>query len=344
MTANKIAVWVALAVLNAMTPVHALQINIVAGGGMHGAAVAAFSRAAAQWEARIADPITVTVSVNLLNLGANNILGQASASLLIGGYDLIRDAMVLDAGFEPDDGVVAALPTAAAFSATLPPSVALGGGIIATKANLKALGFAGLDASFGVLDGNIEFNSNFTFDFDSSDGISGTDFETVAAHELGHTLGFISMVDFVDQIIGGVSINPGEISPTTLDLFRFGAAPGLNPDDAAAFTALARELRADEEVVFDDSVIEFAMSTGAFTGDGRQASHFKDDALTGIHIGIMDPTLAAGVAFAVGEADLRTLDLIGYDIMPIPLPPALLLLFTGLLTLAGIGRSPGARR
>ena len=40
----------------------------------------------------------------------------------------------------------------------------------------------------------------------------------------------------------------------------------------------------------------------------------KDDAVAGIgHIGIMDPTLAFGQSFTVTDADLRALDLIGYE-------------------------------
>src|SRR5205814_3391674 len=40
----------------------------------------------------------------------------------------------------------------------------------------------------------IGFNSNFTFDFDPSDGITAgqIDFDAVATHEIGHALGFDS--------------------------------------------------------------------------------------------------------------------------------------------------------
>ena len=324
----------------------ALQIDIIAGAGLGGSALDAFQRAAAQWEVRIADPILVTINADLLNLGANNLLGQASSALLIGDYDLLRSALIDDAAVEADDAIVASLPSAAAFNPLLPVGIVKGDGIVGTKANLKALGFSDLDAAFGVSDGTIEFNSNFTFDFDRSDGITGTDFETVAAHEIGHTLGFISMVDFVDLIIGGIVVNPGEISPTTLDLFRFPAAspPVVNPSNSSEFAVLPRELRADEDAIFDDTAVEFAMSTGAFTGDGRQASHFKDDSITGVHIGIMDPTLAAGVAFDVSEADFRALDVIGYDIAAasVPLPAPLLLLLSGVAGLAAAGRRRGA--
>jgi hypothetical protein len=40
-------------------------------------------------------------------------------------------------------------------------------------------------------------------------------------------------------------------------------------------------------------------STGLYQGDGNQASHWKDDVLTGSFIGIMDPTAGLGVSHCV---------------------------------------------
>ena len=74
------------------------------------------------------------------------------------------------------------------------------------------------------------------------------------------------------------------------------------------------------------------MSTG-LTGagsDGRQASHWKADELTGALIGLMDPTLANGVSYSATEADFRALDLIGYDIAAIPEPNRGAMLVLGL--------------
>jgi len=47
------------------------------------------------------------------------------------------------------------------------------------------------------------FNSEFNFDYDSSDGITAGyyDFETVALHEIGHVLGFVSVVDAIDYFL-----------------------------------------------------------------------------------------------------------------------------------------------
>ena len=59
----------------------------------------------------------------------------------------------------------------------------------------------------------------------------------------------------------------------------------------------------------------------------------------------MDPTLGFGQAFSVSGADLRALDLIGWDLntaagpeIAVPIPPALPLLLTGVAALFAMGR------
>jgi len=329
------AVLISLAVVT--SSVHALDISINPTPALaaNPAALAAFNQAASQWEAHITDPITVTIAADLAPLGAG-IIGQASSVILQTGYDTIRNSMVTDSAAEADDGVVAALPTAAQFSAFLPTGFGLDGNLSATKANLKALGFGGLDGSFGATDATITFSSNFAFDFDASDGVGAglIDFETVAAHEIGHALGFVSVVDTIDALFP--TLIPIDVAPRTLDLFRFGA--GLNPSNLADFTTTARNLVPGDAAILDDLISELDFSTGAFNGDGRQASHWKDNELTGTLMGIMDPTLATGVFVPVGASDLRALDLIGYDIATIPVPAALYLFVSGLVGLGVMAR------
>jgi hypothetical protein len=163
----------------------------------------------------------------------------------------------------------------------------------------------------------------------------------VAAHEIGHVLGFFSIVDSVDYALSHNTIL--SISPTPLDLYRFYDGSIYDPVTTADFTNDPRNLVPGLDAIFDDLDNEWAMSTGRYKGDGRQASHWEDNNLTGFLIGLMDPTLAYRQVIDLTEADLRALDLIGYDIRFTPLPTSLLLLGTGLACLAILRRRSQTR-
>ena len=64
-------------------------------------------------------------------------------------------------------------------------------------------------------------------------------------------------------------------------------------------------------------------SNGVNRGDGRQASHWKDD----LGLGIMDPTAAPGEQLVLTNRDLIAFDVIGYRLVPEP----------GSVALMGIG-------
>ena len=198
-------------------------------------------------------------------------------------------------------------------------------GMAASKANLKALGITGLDTAFGAGDGEINFNTQFSFDFDNSDGITpgSMDFETVAAHEIGHVLGFTSVVDLIASTTGG------DVLMRPLDLFRF--QDGTDPSTETEFTHATRSLVPGGDPIFDDIANEILMSDGL----SQQASHWKDH----LGIGIMDPTLEFGELPLLSELDLRALDLIGYEITAIPLPAAFWLFGSGIIGLGYLSRS-----
>jgi hypothetical protein len=130
---------------------------------------------------------------------------------------------------------------------------------------------------------------------------------------------------------------------TTLDLFRF--ATNMMPTTPEEFTNFPREMRPGVEANFSDLVNAFRMSTGANFGDGNQASHWKDDFIFnnnqiyfGPLIGVMDPTLPFGFLESITAADLRALELIGYDTVPEPSVMGLVVLGGALLRRRRIAR------
>ncbi len=292
-------------------------------------ALAAFGRAAQEWSSMITSNVTIYVDADLSSGFSNpNTIGEASyINYKLDGSDInldyttVRNAMAVRST-RPGNSILAYLPTTATVTANTPSGTTLVSNTLGVvRANQRVLGL--LDSGDTRADGFIKFNSNFAFDYNRADGVaSGTvDFQTAAAHELGHILGFLSDVDDFVNFAGTITSD----NLTTLDLFRFAAAH--KPTTPEEFQTFARELNYGVESVISDVNSNYALSTGSFPfGDGNQASHWKDDSITGYLIGIMDPTLANGFFEVVAPADLRAMELIGYDVVPEPSVTNLLVL------------------
>lgn len=299
-----------------------------------------FAAAGARWSNLFTDNITLNINIDFKHLGAN-ILGQTSASLYYDDYSAIRDQLVADSTSLLDATAVAHLQAGPKYSKlinattqhatpTLISNTAVADQfIIASSANLKALGYTG----FGNLsDASISFSSDFAFDFDPNDGITANtiDFVGVATHEIGHAMGFLSDVDYLDGNPNGYSENSSlATASSVLDLFRFSNYNGHVYND---FTV--GDPNRERYFSVDGGATDLgAFSTGANLGDGRQASHWKDNQ----GLGIMDPTFSYGELGHITSRDVSAFDAIGWD-KKVPDSSPLSALVLTLLGLAAVER------
>lgn len=74
-------------------------------------------------------------------------------------------------------------------------------------------------------------------------------------------------------------------------------------------------------------IAQFA--TGQIHGDGRQASHWKDN----LGIGIMDPTVSSGEFLSISALDTEAMDVIGWDLADAPEPGTMALCATAIVFL-----------
>ena len=273
-------------------------------------AKAAFIRAAAAWEAQIKNPITVVIDVDYgpTRFGqaySTGVLGSASTPSYRVTYSTIREKLVSGATNLDESNLYNSLPLSSVNT-----DIGAIGNTSVTSPLMRAFGLiaANADPATETNAPSIGFNSSFAFDFDPSDGISTDtrDFDAVAVHEMGHALGFVSNVGYYE-------LYPSSTKALTVwDIFRF--RPGTL---LSSFTSDLRVMSSGGEQRFFDGHPELATSTGrpdASGGDGRQASHWKADEQSGNYVGIMDPSLSAGVRKTMTKNDLQMLETIGYQV------------------------------
>lgn len=298
-------------IIDTPRPERTTAINIVfsTDGSVPAQAVTALTLVEAYLESLFADPITVTIPLTFQNMGDPSVIGATSPSY-VNGVSYTNSKNGLINGMDSDDTLQTWLPT----TSTVPVRY---NGSTDTITNVSSLSWtrANYRATIGTTTGNaasMTFNTQFSFDYDPSNGISGStmSFVDVALHETGHALGFVSATDSGTGMQG-------------LDLFRFQRTDGTqdyNPDTLAEFQVRPRLVSynsPDDDHNTDLISAEYRMSDG----DPWQASHFREQ--TSPWIGLMDP------AFTYGEthypnyfstADLNVFDAIGYDYPPCEVP------------------------
>ena len=322
----------------------AVTFNFRPEAGTSQAAINGFTQAGNLWSNILTDNATINIDIAFKSLNGNAIANTEYTREEV-SYTDFRNALTADATSSDDATAIANLPTGSSFdlwinltgdnpngAGSLTPYLDNDGSennstIRLTTANMKAIGLSTTQTS----DASISFNTNVSFDFDRSDGISADsyDFVGMAAHEIGHALGFVSGVNILDY-------NPLNSSNdltyvNSLDLFRFSADSYSQGKGTLDWTADTREksfsLDGGTTVVVAD-----AFSTGVNYGDGYDPGHWKNDS----GIGLMDSTAGTGELLSISSLDVRAFDAVGWNVgVAVPEPLTIL----GAMTAFGFGEA-----
>ncbi len=261
-------------------------------------ATEALDSVAAYLERTFDDTITFEVEIAFSPMGGN-VLGWCSSSFTLVTWNNLRNGLVNDT--DSDDTVQVWLPS----GSTIPVRYVYGSSTV-TDEDRCYVTYANYKAAIGTISGvaaHIEFNTNFSWDYDPSDGLSGTCFQSVAVHEMGHCLGFTSGTDRTNDI-------------ETLDIYRFQRSDDggdYNPDTYAEFQTTARLVdqdygTADDDVNSDIIIDEYRMSDGS----PWQSSHFSQDNV----YALMQPAIGSGQTYYpyfYKIPDRLMFDAIGWD-------------------------------
>ncbi len=249
-------------------------------------------------EGKFQDPVTVVIDVAYDNMGSG-VIGATGSAYKTATYLTARTS--LSSGRDADDILQAMLP----YGSSIPVRYT-GNSDQITYESRVFFTYANYRAAIGSVSGtaaSMTFNTQFSFDYDPSNGVNGTSFMDVIIHEVGHALGFTSGVDFRQTDI------------EALDLYRFPLFDGTgnyNPDNSRDFYTLPRlqDFNTPNGQHMSDLLsVEYRMEDGS----PWQASHFREQ---GNVIGIMDPAIGPGETLYPDyflQSDLDMFDAIGWD-------------------------------
>ncbi len=290
------------------------------------AAKNAFIRAAQNWETLILSPITIYIDVDFGTTNSfdnnkpwdTNVLGSTGTPGASYPYQSVRTNLIAEANGEGNAAKQAIFNLLPATN--VPTDLGNSSTTDVIDTNARAIGLLPPTAQPTDLAAQIAFNSNFAYDFDPTDNngtITGTDFDAVATHEIGHALGFDS------------DAGQGSSLPAVWDLYRFRTGT-----TSSTFSTAQRIMTiggSPDPLQFDfiPGNSELGLSTGGPApgpndGDGRQSSHWKHVSTCNGYIGIMDPAISSGCRRTITASDQLALTSFGFNLTnnnPPPGPP-----------------------
>jgi hypothetical protein len=332
------------ATLLAISSADAATINLVDLGGVTGSvAEHDFNLAAKFWGSMLTNNATINLGVKFAALPPN-VIGSTGSNHNVyltqdweTGVNATKSNSTIDQTailptLNSDGGTAAILngPDGSGQTNTAKADQIYANGTVAANyymdlntSVIKAIGGTVEDPN--ALDGAVTFSSDFSFDFDPTNGISAghMDFLGVAIHEIGHALGFVSGVDTYDYYGAphgpaygyGYDINDYAVL-SALDMFRYsndpnGVGPGGPQLDETVGTASYFSIDGGQTALFGNK-----FATGTYNGDGDQASHWKESATCNgyVQLGVMDPSFCYGQMGVVKALDLAAFDAIGWNL------------------------------
>lgn len=317
--------------------------------GVSSEQMTAFEVAGRIWSTYLNDDVTVNVHIGMSNSLPTNVIGGALPGIKA-NYASYNFANHLDVDRTSQDDQIGSsyLSSGSIANDFLVPSQRQ---VSLTTANAKALGIAPKNST--ALDGvilmsdlsNLSWNqdgdasNDITWNYPTGNAVQNPvhdlDFLSVALHELGHVLGFVSGVDnaawFEELETVQQNVQNGLLSTQSYNFSghqlhtlwsnsNFGYDSRSMPLDYFRYSYNSqwwgyRDLSVGEDAYFSvdggySSLADFSTSKYG-NGDGYQASHWKN---AGNALGIMTPTLALNQENSISMLDLRAFDVIGWDL------------------------------
>lgn len=243
--------------------------------------VLSFEMAGKIWSQFLTDDITVDITVAATDRLPLDVLGGSLVSRQTIDLATVETAFQADASSTNDAIASSSLGQDGIFQGILDDTRYQGDSIQLTQAQFKALGIP--TPEFEEADGTIYFNSlkgsevqwDYGFDRSAPLGPKSVDHLSVALHEIGHVLGFVSGLDKVN-----LSTIEARLEETTLlDLFRYSEQSALSGSNELTLGG-SQYFSLDEGVTSLAQLSSGIINIDRATKQGYQASHWGDAATT----------------------------------------------------------------